>query len=150
MVILKPLGVGSGLLFLVVLNPLGVGYLGVSLGILCVSFTLLDLCASSLRRGHANLFCIVPILTDDPRRGSNLIVTGQEHRGMLILWKCVDLKRNNKKVQLGTCPCRLHEGRGGRLILWIFLSPRRKNTKVQLGTCPCRLRENWVQECLEH
>ena len=31
-------------------------------------FTLLDLCVSSLRRGHANLFCIVPILTDDPRR----------------------------------------------------------------------------------
>ena len=34
-------------------------------------FTLLDLCVSSLRRGHANLLCIVPILTDDPRRGSN-------------------------------------------------------------------------------
>ena len=30
--------------------------------------TLLDLCVSSLRRGHANLLCIVPILTDDPRR----------------------------------------------------------------------------------
>ena len=28
--------------------------------------TLLDLCVSSLRRGHANLLCIVPILTDDP------------------------------------------------------------------------------------
>ena len=26
--------------------------------------TLLDLCVSSLRRGHANLLCIVPILTD--------------------------------------------------------------------------------------
>ena len=33
-------------------------------------FTLLDLCVSSLRRGHANLLCIVPILTDDLRRGS--------------------------------------------------------------------------------
>ena len=32
--------------------------------------TLLDLCVSSLRRGHANLFCIVPILSDDPRRES--------------------------------------------------------------------------------
>ena len=32
--------------------------------------TLLDLCVSSLRRGHANLLCIVPILTDDPRRVS--------------------------------------------------------------------------------
>ena len=34
--------------------------------------TLLDLCVSSLRRGHANLLCIVPILTDDPRRVSAL------------------------------------------------------------------------------
>ena len=33
-------------------------------------FTLLDLCVSSLRRGHANLLCIVPILTDALRRGS--------------------------------------------------------------------------------
>ena len=32
--------------------------------------TLLDLCVSSLRRGHANLLCIVPILTDDPRKVS--------------------------------------------------------------------------------
>ena len=31
---------------------------------------LLDLCVSSLRRGHANLLCIIPILTDDPRRES--------------------------------------------------------------------------------
>ena len=35
-------------------------------------FTLLDLCVSSLRRGHANLLCIVPILTDDPRRESEM------------------------------------------------------------------------------
>ena len=28
----------------------------------------LDLCVSSLRRGHANLLCIVPILTGDFRR----------------------------------------------------------------------------------
>ena len=33
-------------------------------------FPLLDLCGSSLRRGHANILCIVPILTDDPRRES--------------------------------------------------------------------------------
>ena len=31
-------------------------------------FALLDVCVSSLRRGHANLLCIAPILTDDPRR----------------------------------------------------------------------------------
>ena len=33
--------------------------------------TLLDLCVSSLRRGHANLLCIVPILADEPRRESD-------------------------------------------------------------------------------
>ena len=27
---------------------------------------ILDLCVSSLRRGHANLLCIVPIFTDGP------------------------------------------------------------------------------------
>ena len=32
--------------------------------------TLPDLCVSSLRRGHANLLCIVPILSDVPRRES--------------------------------------------------------------------------------
>jgi hypothetical protein len=39
-------------------------------------FTLLDLCVSSLRRGHANLLCIVPILTDDPRRESEHSLPG--------------------------------------------------------------------------
>jgi hypothetical protein len=39
-------------------------------------FTLLDLCVSSLRRGHANLLCIVPILTDDPRRESSASCLG--------------------------------------------------------------------------
>jgi hypothetical protein len=41
-------------------------------------FTLLDLCVSSLRRGHANLLCIVPILTDDPRRESMRTSTSRE------------------------------------------------------------------------
>ena len=35
--------------------------------------TLLDLCVSSLRRGHANLLCVVPTLTDDPRRESHFV-----------------------------------------------------------------------------
>ena len=43
--------------------------------------TLLDLCVSSLRRGHANLLCIVPILSDDPRRES----TGQWVKKVLTL-----------------------------------------------------------------
>ena len=33
-------------------------------------FTFLDWCVSSLRRGHANLLCVVPILLDDPREES--------------------------------------------------------------------------------
>ena len=33
--------------------------------------TFLDLCVSSLRRGHANLLCIIPVLSDDPRRESD-------------------------------------------------------------------------------
>ena len=40
-------------------------------------FTLLDLCVSSLRRGHANLLCIVPILTDDPRRESEHVLANK-------------------------------------------------------------------------
>ena len=38
-----------------------------------VIFTLLDLCVSSLRRGHANLHRIVPISTDAPRRESRCV-----------------------------------------------------------------------------
>ena len=34
-------------------------------------FTLLDLCVSSLRRGYANLLCIVPMLTDDRKSPSS-------------------------------------------------------------------------------
>ena len=45
--------------------------------------TLLDLRVSSLRRGHANLLCIVPILTDDPRRESNGML-GPLLRGRLL------------------------------------------------------------------
>ena len=32
--------------------------------------TLIDVCVSSLRRGHADALCTVPSLTDDPRRGN--------------------------------------------------------------------------------
>ena len=42
--------------------------------------TLLDLCVSSLRRGHANLLCIVPILTDDPRRESEMGARARRQR----------------------------------------------------------------------
>ena len=43
--------------------------------------TLLNLCASFLHRGHANLLCIVPILSDDPQRES----TGQWAKKVLTL-----------------------------------------------------------------
>ena len=46
--------------------------------------TLLDLCVSSWRRGHANLLCIVPILTDDPRRESNELLLGKHKH---LLWE---------------------------------------------------------------
>ena len=36
----------------------------------CSTFKLLDLCVSSSRRGHADLLCIVPISTNDPRMDS--------------------------------------------------------------------------------
>ena len=43
--------------------------------------TCLDLCVSSLRRGHANLLCIIPILSDDPRRESKRCL---QNRGLGI------------------------------------------------------------------
>ena len=47
--------------------------------------TLLDLCVASLRRGHANLLCVVPILTDDPRRESNRVYFGAHPA--ICLWR---------------------------------------------------------------
>jgi len=44
--------------------------------------TLPDLCVSSLRRGHANLLCIIPILTDDPRRESEVSLLNSTRRGV--------------------------------------------------------------------
>jgi hypothetical protein len=68
---LPPLGppAGRGTRRLGGMGPAGRGGAAqVPLGVWASS--LLDLCMSSLRRGHANLLCIVPILTDDPRRES--------------------------------------------------------------------------------
>ena len=53
--------------------------------------TLLDLCVSSLRRVHANLLCIVPILTDDPRRESNMKMRRAEARPVAA---CRSLRRH--------------------------------------------------------
>ena len=47
--------------------------------------TLLDLCVSSLRRGHANLLCIVPILSDDLRREAVRIFGTHIHGQFCVL-----------------------------------------------------------------
>ena len=46
--------------------------------------TLLDLCVSSLRRGHANLLCIVPILWDDHRIPLGLEILGLWGLGLVL------------------------------------------------------------------
>ena len=46
------------------------------------STTFLDVCASSLRMGQANLLCFVPIFTDDPRRES--VPAGSLIQGVMI------------------------------------------------------------------
>ena len=45
-----------------------------------ILLTLLDLRVSSLRRGHANFLCTVPILADDPRRESISVQSRWRHR----------------------------------------------------------------------
>ena len=50
---------------------------------------ILDLCVSSLRRGHANLLCIVPILADDLFRGSTF-----------SFWKIINAVRANRNAFL--------------------------------------------------
>ena len=63
------------------------------LSLSCLCFNLLDLCVSSLCRGHANLLCIVPMLTDDPRRESvvELIMLGSCLTCVIISWLvCID------------------------------------------------------------
>ena len=64
-------------------------------------FTLLDLCVSSLRRGHANLLCIVPILTDDPRRESR--GTQLDHTPVAA----VRVSTHERRVKTGVPVCEL-------------------------------------------
>ena len=58
---------------------------------------LLDLCVSSLRRGHANLLCIVPILTDEPRRES------MAGRGLALRHVCFVFARFEGRWDRGSC-----------------------------------------------
>ena len=57
--------------------------------------TLLDLCVSSLRRGHANLLRIVPILKDDPRRESDNNDNYNDNDDILINGNINDVGRND-------------------------------------------------------
>ena len=56
---------------------------------------------SSLRRGHANLLCIVPILADDLFRGSNLLESPFYLTGTALLkgflWECYFDDKPGKK-----------------------------------------------------
>ena len=54
-------------------------------------YTLLDLCMSSLRRGHADLLCIVPILTDDLRKESSINMRRADARPVAA---CRSLRRH--------------------------------------------------------
>jgi hypothetical protein len=57
------------------------------------------LCVSSLRRGHANILCIVPILTDDPRRESTkatlMKARVSEHCSLPRMSACVFMARGS-------------------------------------------------------
>ena len=71
--------------------------------------TLLDLCVSSLRRGHTNLLCIVPILSDDRRSESK--------------------KHSNKKLVtlLDLCVSSLRRGHTNLLCIVPILSDDRRS-----------------------
>ena len=105
--------------------------------------TLLDLCVSSLRRGHANLLCIVPILTDDLRRGSDIMLITRAYRNNFII-----IPRPKKK---SLAPHSKHSCI--HLFLLVFLSSNfylflsvqhRRTSKLPINGCvarssvPCR------------
>lgn len=61
------------------------------------SAILLDLCVSSLRRGHANLLCIVPIFTDDHRSGSYSLHAATSYK--CLHWPCLPEPNSAAKDQ---------------------------------------------------
>ena len=75
-------------------------------------FTLLDLCVSSLRRGHANLLCIVPILTDDPFRGSIIYLLNSVRRWKWLACAVSPAPIKGLDVQLKSLSVKI--GRGQR------------------------------------
>ena len=90
--------------------------------------TLFDLCVSSLRRGHANLLCIVPILTDDPGRESN-------HKLQSQYTGAYPLKLKRTQACSGNSP-RLPPKISGRInfflaFSWKFVGGRRKGAEYR-------------------
>ena len=61
--------------------------------------TLLDVCVSSLRRGHANIVCIVQSLTDDPRRESWMSCADCAHQVFLAQITPVSLHLPAQKLR---------------------------------------------------
>jgi hypothetical protein len=83
-------------------------------------FTIIDLCVSSLRRGHANLLCIVPMLTDDPRRESTAGPdqmeqerAGQDRTGQDPAHRCA---AQHSAAQHGAVQHGSHHDPGGRIV----------------------------------
>ena len=101
-------------------------------------FTLLDLCVSSLRRGHANLLCIVPILTDDPRRESDSHCAKK--------WIPAQNVVANKTLHFET-PLRIDLKEGVTMVRSCTLARPRADcallssarTKISLTAIPCRI-----------
>ena len=70
------------------------------------------MCVSSLRRGHANLLCIVPILTDDPRRESSDVVAFKSCRRFTAVSSLAGVSALHVawvRVALGYFSCNLEE-----------------------------------------
>jgi hypothetical protein len=94
-----------------------------SQGICKKMFTLLDLCVSSLRRGHANLLCIVPILTDDPRRESKWQWTGP--------LGCTDSLQPSGWLQTARAPGRPFVALASAVLSRHFACMRRRDCQAQ-------------------
>ena len=90
-------------------------------------FTLLDLCVSSLRGGHANLLCIVPILTDDPRRESKWPCTAP--------LGCIAFLQPSRSLQTARAPGRLFLGLASAALSRHFACARRRDCQGQRQEC---------------
>ena len=90
-------------------------------------FTLLDLCVSSLRRGHANLLCIVPILTDDLRRESKWPCTAP--------LGCIAFLQPSGSLQTARAPGRLFLGLASAALSRHFACARRRDCQGQRQEC---------------